>query len=77
MSLKHGRLRRGLETWVLLSKVSANPLWGPARATRLAAERKSAETHPTARLRPLGAWLLRPVSPRRERVPYIALSTLS
>lgn len=52
MSLEDRSLRRGLETWVLLWQMSANPLWGLGRATRLERERQSAETQPTALLHP-------------------------
>lgn len=51
---------------MLLWQVSHKPLWDLGRATRLTRERKSAGTHPTALLHPLGAWLLlrmRPPSP--------------
>lgn len=75
-------LKRGTSpTWLgdagAALAMPANPLRGLGRAARLAPEGKSAETHPTARLRPLRAWLLRPTSPRLERGPYIAASTLS
>ena len=73
--------RRTSPTWLgdagAALAMPANPLRGLGRAARLAPEGKSAETHPTARLRPLRSWLLRPTSPWLERGPYIAESTLS
>lgn len=73
--------RRTSPTWLgdagAALAMPANPLRGLGRAARLAPEGKSAETHPTARLRPLRSWLLRPTSPWLERGPYIAASTLS
>lgn len=67
-------LKRGTSpTWLgdagAALAMPANPLRGLGRAARLAPEGKSAETHPTARLRP--------ASPRLERGPCIAASTLS
>lgn len=56
---------------MLLWQVSHKPLWDLGRATRLTRERKSAGTHPTALLHPLGAWLL-----LRMR-PLLPLSTLN
>lgn len=73
--------RRTSPTWLgdagAALAMPANRLRGLGRAARLASEGKSAETHPTVRLRPLGSWLLRPTSPCLERGPYIAASTLS
>ena len=67
--------RRTSPTWLgdagAALAMPANPLRDLGRAARLAPEGKSAETHPTARLRRLRSWLLRPTSPRLERGPYM------
>lgn len=69
LSCKDGRLRRGLETRELLWQCLQTDSRGLGRASRLASEGKSAETHPTVRLRPLGSWLLCSTPPCLERGP--------